>query len=49
MNAKKIVENMSLGSSDSLAPVGVNELIFIHGKSVHLSRFRVIFPGIQQG
>ena len=49
MNAKKIVENMFLGSSDGLAPVGVKELVFIPGKSVHLSKLRVFFPGIQQG
>ena len=48
MNAKKIVENMFLGSSDSLASVVVKELVFIPGKSVHLSRLGVFFPGIQQ-
>ena len=49
MNAKKIVETMFLGSSDDLASVGVKELVFIPGKSVHLFRLRVLFPGIQQG
>ena len=49
MNANKIVENMFLGSSDGLALVGVKELVFISGKSVHLSRLGVLFPGIQQG
>ena len=48
MNAKKIVENMFLGSSDGLVPIGVNELVFIPGKSVHLSRLGVLFLGIQQ-
>ena len=49
MNAKKIVENAFLGSSDGLVPVGVKELVFIHGKSVHLSKLRLLFPDIQQG
>ena len=49
MNAKKIVENVFLGLSDGLAPVGVKELVFIHGKNVHLSRLGVFFPSIQQG
>ena len=48
MNAEKIVEKMFLGSSDGLAPVGVKELVFISGKSVHLSRLGVLFPNIQQ-
>ena len=38
-----------MGSSDGLTPVGVNALIFIPGKSVYLSRLRVLFPDIQQG
>ena len=49
MNAKKIVENMFLGSSDDLAAFGVKELVFIPRKSVHLSKLGVLFPGIQQG
>ena len=49
MNAKKIVENAFLGSSDGLAYVGVKELVFIPEKSVHLSILGVLFPGIQQG
>ena len=38
MNAKKMVENMFLRSSDDLASVGVKELVFIPEKNVHLSR-----------
>ena len=53
MNANKIVENMFLGSSDGLAPVGVKkgvkELVFIPEKNVHLSKLGVLFLGIQQG
>ena len=36
-----------LGSSEGLAPVRVNALIFIHGKNAHLSRLGVLFPNIQ--
>ena len=49
MNAKNMVENMLLGSSDSLVPVRVKDLVFIPRKSVHLSRLGVLFLGIQQG
>ena len=49
MNAKKIVENMFLGSSNCLAPTGVKEFVFVPGKSVHLFRLGVLFLGIQQG
>ena len=49
MNAKKIVENVFLRSSDGLTPVGVKELVFIHEKNVHLSRLGVFFPDIQEG
>ena len=38
-----------LRSSDGLAPVGVKVLVFIPGKSVHLSRLGVFFLDIQQG
>ena len=48
MNAKKIVENMFLGSSDGLTLVGVKELVFISGKSVHLSRLGALFLGTQR-
>ena len=48
VNAKKIVENVFLGSSDGLAPVRVKELVFIPRKSVHLSRLEVFFLRIQQ-
>ena len=47
MNAKKIVENMFLGSSNGSPFVGVKELVFIHGKSVHLSRLGELFLGIR--
>ena len=49
MNAKRMVENMFMGSSDSMVPVRVKELVFILGKSAHLSRLGVFFLGIQQG
>ena len=39
VNAKKIAENMFMRSSDSFFRLGVKDLVFIHGKSVHLSRF----------
>ena len=48
MNAKEIDEIWFLGSSDGLDPVKVKALIFILGKSVHLSRHRASFPNIQQ-
>ena len=49
MNAKKkIVENMFLGSSGGFVPIGVKELVFIPGKSIHLSRLGVLLAGIQQ-
>ena len=49
MNAKKIVKNMFLGSSEGLPYVRVKELIFIPGKNVHLSILEAFFPRIQQG
>ena len=49
MTAKKIVENMFLGSSEDLAAVGVKELVYMSRKSVHLSKLGVLFPDIQQG
>ena len=47
MNAKKIVKNMFLGSSDGLPHVGVKELVFIPRKSIHLYRLGAFFPGVQ--
>ena len=47
MNAKKIVKNVVSKISDSLAPIGVKELVFIPGKSVHLSKLGVLFLDIQ--
>ena len=38
-----------LRSNDSLAPLGVKALMFILGKSVHLSGLGVLSPNIQQG
>ena len=49
MNAKKMVENMFLGTNNGLALARVKELVFIPGKSVHFSRLGVLFLGIQQG
>ena len=49
MNAKKIVENVFLGSSDGLAPIGVKELVFISGKSVYLSGLECFFLIFSKG
>ena len=40
---------MFLGSSDGLFSLGVKELVFILGKSVHLSKLGALFFRTQRG
>ena len=50
VNAKKIAENVFLGSSDGLpALVGVKELVFIPRKNVRLFRLGALFLSNQRG
>ena len=48
VNAKKIANKSVSGIKWRLVPVGVNEVVFIPGKSSHLSRLGAFFLGTQQ-